>query len=247
MNVPSAVSYMNVPPAAMHPPGDDKLKAFAEKLETAEFRSALVSPPSFYAGALTSHISQFWRARMIGGYGTGVPKRLADLPWPEGVRSLRMIELRSMSGINPALLSLLNVKYLITPTADLYFDTPSASSDKSPEARAPGGSAHAAGVMDVDGISLGVTKNSIAPLPRHFLAERVTGVRETPRMQGAALEARASPERKGEDGTGTPDVVSEGIGQLTSHSLVEDFRGSQVFDASGPLDVTTVAMSSTFG
>src|SRR2546430_6252428 len=111
-----SLSYMDVPPSVMRPPGQDRLKAFADKAETEKFRSILVSEPSFYAGLFTSHVSQFWRGRIVGGYGTGVPESLAELPWPEGVRGLRTIELRRTS-INPYLLALL--------TPDLYFNTAS--------------------------------------------------------------------------------------------------------------------------
>jgi hypothetical protein len=103
-------SYMDVRPSVMQPPDEKKLAAFADKVDVENVRSILVSEPTFYA--ITPHISQFWRARMVGGYGTGVPERLAGLPWPEGVSTLRMIELRSELATNPHLLSLLNVKYL---------------------------------------------------------------------------------------------------------------------------------------
>src|SRR5260370_26399334 len=101
-----SLSYMDVPPSVMLPPSGEKLQTFADKLQVEQFRSALLSPSFFYPGVTVSHISEFWRARMIGGYGTGVAKRLAALPWPPGVRTLRTIELRSMSGVTPPLLSL---------------------------------------------------------------------------------------------------------------------------------------------
>jgi hypothetical protein len=84
-------------------------------------------------------------------------------------------------------------------------------------------------------MSFGLIKNPVAPLPRHFLVERVTGVRETPRVQGAALEAPARPASDRQD---SAVALARGrIDQLTSHSLAEDFRETETFDASGPLDV----------
>jgi hypothetical protein len=229
-------NYMNVLPSVMQPPGKDKLKAFAEKLNVEDFRSVLLTSPSFYPGAITSHISQFWRARMVGGYAGGVPKRLAELPWPSGVVTLRMIELRSMSDINPFLLSLLNVKYLVVTTPDLYFDTQSENSDKS--ILTFGGTAYPGEVVNINGISFGLIRNSVAPLPRHFLVEKITGVLETPSMHGAALEARAYPASESQDGARASALTRESIDQLTSHSLAEDFRGTQTFDTSGPLNVS---------
>jgi hypothetical protein len=228
-----SLSYMDVPPSVLRPPTEEKLKAFAHKLEAEDFRSVLLTPRSFYEGNITPHISQFWRARMVGGLGPGVPKRLAALPWPDGVLGVHRIELRRMSHVNPNLLSLLNVKYLIVTTPDLYFNTASKNSDQSPltlvDIASPGE------VVNIDGISFGLIENPVAPLPRHFLVEKVTGVRETPRVQGGALEAPAHPASDRQD---SAFALARGrIDQLTSHSLAEDFRGTETFDASGPLDV----------
>ena len=230
-----SLSYMDVSPSVLRPPTEERLKAFAHKLESEDFRSALLTPRSFYEGNITPHISQFWRARMIGGLGPGVPKRLAALPWPDGVLRVHRIELRRMSHVNPELLSLLNVKYLIVTTPDLYFNTASKNSEQSPltlvDIASPGE------VVNIDGISFGLIKNPVAPLPRHFLVEKVTGVRETPRVQGGALEAPAHPTSERQDSTGASALARERIDQLTSHSLAEDFRGTETFDASGPLEV----------
>ena len=229
-------AYMNVPPSVLRPPGEEKLDAFAKKLEVQDFRSALLTSSSFYPeGAITSHISGLWRARMVGGYSTGVPKRLAELPWPGRVRSLRMIEMRSMSDVDPALLSLLNVKYLVLATAQLYFDTPSESADVSHWALTLNDTTRPDEVVNIDGISFGLIRNSVTPLPRHFLVEKVTGVQDTPAMQGATLEAHLA--GASQDGAGAAEVAREGIDQLTSHSLAEGFHGSETFDTAGQLEV----------
>ena len=226
-------NYMNVSPSVMRPPREEQLIAFGEKLEVADFRSALLGQPSLFSGVFTPHISQFWRARLIGGYGTGVPERLAGLPWPVGVASLRVMELNSMLDVNPDLLSLMNVKYLVIPTADLYFNTASPDSDGSHTTLVPGDTISRVEVVNIDGISFGVIENSLAPLPRYFLVEQVTGVREIPRMTGGALEAHAYSTDESHNGPRVSALAREKIDRLTSHSLVEDFRGSQTFDASG--------------
>jgi hypothetical protein len=228
-----SLSYMDVPPSVMRPPNKEKLAALADKLEAEDFRSALLTPRSFYEGNITPHISQFWRARLIGGLGPGVPRRLAALPWPDGVLREHRIELRKTSDVNPALLSLLNVKYLVVTTPDLYFNTASENSEKS----ALDGIPYPGEIVNIDHISFGLIRNPVAPLPRHFLVEKITGVQETPRVQGAALEALAQPASATQDSVGASALVREEIDQLTSHSLVEDFRGTDTFDASGSLDV----------
>jgi len=232
-----SLSYMDVPTTVMRPPNEEKVAAFAEKLQVQDFRSILVSQQSFYAGPLTPHISQFWHARMVGGYGAGVPTRLSDLPWPKGVSTLRMIELRGMSNINPFLLALLNVKYLLVLTPNLYFNTLSENWNESMSAL--GGITSPAESVNIGGILFGLVTNSIAPLPRHFFVANVTGVEETPRMHGEALEARTRPAAsKSQDGTGDSVLSHVSIDQLTSNSLAEDFGGTQKFDTSGSLVIT---------
>jgi hypothetical protein len=228
-------NYMNVTPSMMRPPDENKLKAFAEKLEVGDFRSALLSHPSLYPRLLTSHISQFWQARMIGGYTGGAPKRLAALPWPEGVRTLRAVEMRSISDVDPNLMSLLNVKYLIALTPSLYFNTASEESDRSTPS--VGGPADRSEIVNIGGVSFGLMRVSLPPLPRHFLVQNITGVREAPRVQGATLEARARPAIDSQNAEGASASVREKIDKLTSHSLVENFGGVQLFDASGSLEV----------
>jgi hypothetical protein len=216
-------NYMDVLPSVMQPPDEKKLAAFAEKVEVENFRSILVSQPTFYA--ITPHISQFWRARMVGGYGTGVPERLASLPWPEGVRTLRMIELRSGLARNPHLLSLLNVKHLMFVTSDLYFNTAPENSEKStPTAEA---TAIQGEVVNIDGISFVLIRNSVEPLPRHFLVPSVTGVREIPRLQGDAFEAQARPASENQDKASASAVFKRGINELAWNSLAENFLGTQ--------------------
>ncbi len=230
-----SLSYMDVAPSVMRPPSEEKLKVFAEKVEAENFRSMLVTEQSFYAGPLTPHISQFWRARLAGGYGTGVPERLAGLPWPEGVSTLGAIELWTGLATNPHLLSLLNVKHLVFVTPDLYFDTAPENSEKS--IPAGGATAIQGEVVNIDDISFGLVRNSVGPLPRHFLVPSVTGVREIPRLQGDAFEAQARPASENQDDASASAVFKRGITELTWNSLAEDFLGTQGFDTSGSLDV----------
>ncbi len=231
----SGSNYMDVPPSVMRPPSEEKLKAFAEKVEIVNFRSMLVTERSFYARPLTPHISQFWRARLAGGYGTGVPDRLARLPWPEGVSTLRAIELWTELATNPYLLSLLNVKYQVFVTPDLYFNTASKDVDKLTATLR--GAAVPTEIVNVEGISFGLLTNPHAPLPRHFLVPSVTGVREIPRLQADAFEAQARSASENQDEASASAVFKRGINELAWNSLAENFLGTQAFDTSGSLDV----------
>jgi hypothetical protein len=220
--------YLNVPSAVLRPPTPERLAKFASRLEIDAYRSVLVSERSAYAGVKTPHIAEFWRARMIGGYGTGVPKRLADLPWPDGVRSLRAIELNSMQDIEPKLLALLNVKYILVATPDLYFDV--ASSNSIIDRRnilTLGGVTYAGEVVDIDGITFGLLRNPVEPLPRQFLVETVTGV---PRAPDWVENIDSKTQR--------PDAVIADVGSLKTHAFAEHFAGTRRFDAEGRLDVS---------
>jgi hypothetical protein len=75
-------------------------------------------------------------------------------------------------------------------------------------------------------------------LPRHFLVEKVTGVRDIPRLQDDALEAGARAAAQTQAEAATSADLRESVDGLTSHSLAEEFSGTRTFDASGPLIVT---------
>src|SRR5256886_15574106 len=68
-----------------------------------------------------------------------------------------------------------SVKYLVFVTPDLYFNT------ASKDALTPTLGGAPTEVVNIDGISFGLIRNSVTPLPRHFLVEKVTGVQKTDR------------------------------------------------------------------
>jgi hypothetical protein len=222
-----AFNYMNVPPSVLRPPTPERLAKLADRLEVENYRSILVNAPSAYVGAKSSHIAEFWHARMIGGYGTGVPKRLADLPWPEKTQTLRTVELTSIRDVDPMLLALLNVKYIIVLTPDLYFDVPSTGAAHPGNILTLDGFPQAGEIAAVDGVTFGVIRNPMEPLPRHFLVGTVTGVAEEPQLITRAGDR--PPE-------GKPAIND--VGRLRRHSLAENFPGTKTFDTSGTLGVT---------
>ena len=106
----------------------------------------VLSDNTQYAGTNIPHIAHFWRARSIGGYGTGVSERLTKLPWPAGVQTLRTIDFISTRGLDEsifALLAFLNVKYLLSLTSDVYFNFPSLGTTTDTPAIQIGGVKHA--------------------------------------------------------------------------------------------------------
>ena len=107
-------------PAEYRAPERDALQAFTDALDTSRFRTVLVCNPEAFPSFCAPYLSQFWRLRMVEGYTSGLPGRLASLPWPKGVRSLRAISFPFVDTLNWPLLSLLNVKYAIAVNEAFY-------------------------------------------------------------------------------------------------------------------------------
>src|ERR1700687_1030827 len=86
-------NFMTVNPAVLRPPNRAALSEFAEKFEVEKYRLMSIGSSKIYTDARSSHISHLWGFRTIGGYG-GIPNRLAMLPWPDGGRGLRTIDIK---------------------------------------------------------------------------------------------------------------------------------------------------------
>jgi hypothetical protein len=221
-------NYLNVPTSVLRPPTEPRLAKVAADLEVEKYRSVLLSDPRGYRVAKSSHIGEFWQIRLIGGYGTGIPRRLAELPWSDKTQWLREIELTSISDADFQLLALLNVKYVLLLSPDLYFNVPSgAAGNVQRKIRSLEGATYTAEVVTVDGISFGALRNPVEALPRHFLAGSVTGVSQTPQVRLGLTSA---------NNPGAP-IISD-IGRLREHSFAEKLSGTQTFDAGGDLAVT---------
>ena len=224
-------NYLNVPTNAMRPPSARELATFAADFETEKYRAVLVGGNVKFNGSKTAHISSFWQMNSIGGYGTGVPSRLAKLPWPQGVQSLRTIEFQEDAGVDPALLALLNVKYLVEVTPDLYFNVTGGDAHKADNTTVQQSQIHM-----IEGRQIRYTENPITALPRQFLVSSVIGTSEPPTFLPRKEEAVRS------DSEGSPDdhdavIYGDHLQDLVTTSFAEGFRGSEKFDGQGPMDV----------
>ena len=85
--------YLMAPAGAMRLPTAEEKRALGAKLESAEFRTAVVAYPSRYPAFVEPHLAEFWGIRLTGGYSAGVPKRLGVLPWPGVVHSMRALRM----------------------------------------------------------------------------------------------------------------------------------------------------------
>lgn len=125
-------NFLNVRPTVLRPPSVSAVQAFHQRLDVDNFRSVLVANPRNFPAFVAPHISQFWRLRLVEGYGPGVPRRLAMLPWPDGVRTFRALSFADTAHLPWPLLSILNVKYAMVVDRALYYNLGQAGSEATP-------------------------------------------------------------------------------------------------------------------
>jgi hypothetical protein len=226
-------NYMNVARSVLRPPEPSALQVIDKQLDADRFQAVVIEPANLFPLAISPHVGEFWHIRLLGGYGTGVSARLADLPWPSGIVTARTIEIESSRNFDLSLLSILaflNVRYMLVLTPDVYFDTVLR--------RGPTAHANLSGVLSqserksvgVGGISFDVVENPVRPLPREFLVGFVTG--GTPALRPAFSFGR------NDTPASDADILFAFAGQtedLARRSFVEGIEGTREFDASGEL------------
>jgi hypothetical protein len=163
------------------PPSAAARQAFAERLETARYRSILVGSPRQFPFQSVAHVSQFWGLRLVDGYLSGVPRTLNALPWPVNTYTIRTIAFPSTGALPWHILSLLNVKYAIMASDALCLN----------RAAAEGGVQREASPADVT-----ILENPLPVTPRYFFAANVEPV---PSLEGAVQRLFT--------GSGPPNVL----------------------------------------
>lgn len=186
-------------------PGKRALLAFSERLKADQYRSVLVCDPKQFPAFCAPHLSQFWQLRVVEGYSFGVPQRLASLPWPDGVLSLRAISFPSIEALPWPLLSFLNVKYAVVVNPGFYKNTGVNStglrSDVLPE--------------DVE-----ICENPFPVVPRHFFAETVVPVTDLAEAVRTLFPSNS------------PSALTYDV---TKQSVVEKFPVPQRFTVNGKI------------
>ena len=228
-------NYLNVIPSILRPPNSAKVTAFRKAMETDSYRMVIVNDAFRMRATNVPHFAEFWEGRTIGGYGTGVSRRLAILPWPKNTRSLRTIDFGSVRDLDELvfpLLAFLNVKYLLVLTPDIYFDvvTRGLSGEEDKSFVTIGGRNYPLQTTDVGGVPFHYIVNPVKPLPRQFMVHKVIGS-EAPPAIADPMELAAP--KKG------IRIFADQVDDLTQSSFVEGrFVGAtETFDASGPLMV----------
>ena len=157
--------FLNVAPAALRPPADRAIAELQRRLETDHYRAVLVANPNAFPAFVAPHVSQFWGLRLVEGYASGIPRRLAQLPWPDDVLSLRALSFPDAAHLPWSLLSVLNVKYAVVVNPALYYNL-------------AGGRIQPGSAMPVD--DLEIIQNPLPVTPRAFFAESLRQVASAP-------------------------------------------------------------------
>jgi len=158
-------------PGDFQRPSEEARARLALRVERDDFRTVVVCDPRRFAAFCAPHISHFWDMRLVDGYSTGIPARLAVLPWPAGILSLRSLTFPSLNELPWDLLALLNVKHALVPTHDWYANRHDGESS----------------ARDVD-----IVTNPRPVVPRAFFARAVTPVHGRDEALRALTPARGA-------------------------------------------------------
>lgn len=103
-------------------PQADEVARVRARLEADAYRVALLSDTSELPLFTAPYIAPAWGLRVVEGYSSGVPVRLAALPWPGWALGLRTMTFgrQPATQLPWALLGFTNVKYAVRLTAPLY-------------------------------------------------------------------------------------------------------------------------------
>jgi hypothetical protein len=109
-------------PDEFRPPTAQQIRAVHARLEAANYRSVFFNSTDRLPLFVSPHLGALWQLRQVDGYSSGVPRRLAALPWPTGILGLRTMTFGAITEdhLPWPLLAFLNVKYAIRPSVAFY-------------------------------------------------------------------------------------------------------------------------------
>jgi hypothetical protein len=148
-------------------PSEKTLDEVHSVLEPRLYRTAFTKNKDALPPYVAPHLAYFWRLRTVEGYSSGIPYRLANLPWPAGSVGLRTLSFHHLplEAMPWPLLALLNVKTTVQPNLAFYTNSNPTSTAE----------------------HLDFAQNPLPVLPRYFFADQGNGV-EDYRAAVAAVE-----------------------------------------------------------
>ncbi len=204
----ASLDYMLVAPGGMRVPSMAERAAVRERLEADHYRTILLQDRGTFTALVEPHLSEFWRLRLVEGYSTGLPRRLATLPWAENMvasHHLDMYGYFAPEDVPWRLLAALNVKYVVNMDRSFWFNPGPAQADPM-----------------VDPSNLRVMENPYPVAPRAFFTRQV-------------LPAGSEPLLPGDDGR-RPAPKTPPIEDVTQRSVAEGIDGERSFSTEGVPD-----------
>lgn len=162
-----SLNYMMTPPGLFNVPTPEQRAIVRDKVQADRYRVVLQQDVDRFSAHVEPHLSTFWQLRLVEGYSTGLPKRLAALPWPKSAYSSHHLDLDATHVMPWKLLAALNVKYVVQVDRSLWYN-PAPGSQQKPIS---------AGRLDVQ-------ENPYPVTPRAFFAADVTPGGESPAFPG---------------------------------------------------------------
>jgi hypothetical protein len=138
-----------------------------DRVEADQYRVVLQQDVDRFSAHVEPHLATFWQLRLVEGYSTGLPRRLAALPWPKSAYSTHHLDFDATHQMPWRLLAALNVKYVLQVDRSLWYN-PAPGSPQKPIA---------AGRLDV-------AENPYPVTPRAFFAATVSPAGEEARFPG---------------------------------------------------------------
>jgi len=149
----SSNNYLTAPSDSLRSSDLETKVELHAQLEPNRFRTIFLAASNHYLHPVAPHLASYWQLRTVEGYLSGVPSRLAGLPWPDGILGFRTLSFGQTESVPWELLGILNVRQAIVVDPQLYFDTQRDGSR-----------------------ALRVIENPSPVLPREFFAPRTIGV-----------------------------------------------------------------------
>jgi hypothetical protein len=208
-----SLNYMQTPPGLFNVPNAAQRDIVRGRVEADTYRVVLLQNAERFSAHPEPHLAAFWNLRLVEGYSTGFPRRMAQLPWQKSMYSSHFLDIDARHTLPWRLLAALNVKYAIVVDRSLWYNP------------APG-----SGQKPLDAQRLEVLENPHPVTPRAFFAASVAPAGESPRFPGDD-GIRPAPE---DPAVGNPaeQSIVEGIDEArefsTAGTLTPVFDGDRV-------------------
>jgi hypothetical protein len=108
------------PPDQFTTPTADEVQQLKTVLDDEDYRSITICPPDVIRADCSNPMGLLWNLRLLDGYLSGVPRRMAALPWPDGYVGSHDIRFKAVAEVPWRLMSMLNVKHALVVSPDLY-------------------------------------------------------------------------------------------------------------------------------